>query len=396
MRILLLNDYATPTAGAELTTVRIRDALRESGHEPRVLASRAQLIAGPSFADADCFGSTGRLQVLSALANPSAARALRREIGGFRPHVVHVNMSMWQLSPSILPVLRKVPCLYYAMVYRDVCPTGSKRLPDGNACLRRAGLTCLRDGCLTPAAWGARMLQQAWWLRERSSFDRIVAVSAAVRDRLEEAGVSVDDIVWPGVPQAAAGRGPGETPTVTYAGRLVPEKGVDVLLRAFRTVLDDRHPGASLLVAGTGPEEPRLRALASRLGLDSAVAWLGQLTPAETDARFAGAWVHAVPSTWAEPFGLTTTEAMMRGTPAVVSATGGLADSVVDGQTGFHVPPADADALAEALGDVLANRALAVRMGAAARARALAACSIGQCRDRLLAHYHDLIGGCPS
>jgi glycosyltransferase involved in cell wall biosynthesis len=396
MKILLVNDYATPTAGAELLTLRIRDGLRAAGHEARVFASRAQLIAGASFADADCFGTTGRLQTLSALANPSAARALRRELEVFRPTVVHVNMFMWQLSPSILPVLRTIPSLYYAHVYKDVCPTGLKRLPDGTACGHRVGLRCLREGCLSAAEWGPQMLQHARWRRNWNTFERIITVSAAVRKQLEAAGVAVDDVVWPGVPETVAGSGPGAQPTVTYAGRLVREKGVDVLLRAFRQVLDDREASASLLVAGTGPEEPRLRALSGRLGLGSAVSWLGQLTPAETAERFAGAWVHAVPSTWAEPFGLTAIEAMMRGTAAVVSATGGLTESVVDGQTGLHVPANDVDALADALGHLLVNRPLAVRMGVAARAHALDTFSVGACRDRLLTHYRALVQSCSS
>src|ERR1022692_2950197 len=101
MRVLLLNDFATPTAGAERVTLWLRDGLRGAGHEARVLASRAQWIPGPAFADVDCFGAMGRVQTLSSVANPSASRSLRRELEAFRPDVVHVNMFMWQLSPSI-------------------------------------------------------------------------------------------------------------------------------------------------------------------------------------------------------------------------------------------------------------------------------------------------------
>lgn len=396
MKILLLNDYATPTAGAELVTLRLRDGLLAAGHDARVFASRAQLIAGPGFADADCFGTTSRLQLLSAFANPSAARALRRELDRFQPAVVHVNMFMWQLSPSILPVLRDVPSLYYAMVYNTICPVGTKLLPDGTACEHQAGMVCVREGCLTSREWAPRMLQHARWLRGRGAFERTIAVSIALRERLEGAGVAVDDVVWPGVPATAPGSGPGTRPTATYAGRLVSEKGVDVLLRAFRQVLDHHQPKARLLVAGTGPKESTLRALASRLGLDDAVVWLGQLTPDEMAVRFATAWAHVVPSTWAEPFGVTAIEAMMRGQPVVVSASGGLAESVVHRQTGLHVPPSDENALAGALGELLTDRPLAARMGIAARARALEMCTVERFTARMLSHYHDLARPLPA
>ncbi|HEU4721415.1 MAG TPA: glycosyltransferase family 4 protein, partial [Gemmatimonadaceae bacterium] len=102
MRILLVNDYATPTAGAERITLDLRDGFRARGHEVRVFASRAQLIAGVSFADTTCWGTTTRVQTLTSTVNLSAARALRRELRDFAPDVVQVQMFLWQLSPSIL------------------------------------------------------------------------------------------------------------------------------------------------------------------------------------------------------------------------------------------------------------------------------------------------------
>ena len=137
MRILLVNDYATPTAGAERITLDLRDGLRARGHDVRVFASRAQLIAGESFADATCYGTNSRVQTLTSTVNPSAARTLRRVLREFAPDVVQVHMFLWQLSPSILPLLRGVPSIYWAMTFKAVCPTGLKWLPSRRA-LRRA------------------------------------------------------------------------------------------------------------------------------------------------------------------------------------------------------------------------------------------------------------------
>jgi hypothetical protein len=73
VKVLLVNDYATPTAGAERLTLEMRDGLRARGHQVRVFASRAQLIQGESFADASCFGTNTRLQTLTSTVNLSAA-----------------------------------------------------------------------------------------------------------------------------------------------------------------------------------------------------------------------------------------------------------------------------------------------------------------------------------
>ena len=390
MRILLLNDYGTPTAGAEMVTLALRDELRRRGHEVRVLSSDAELIPGRSFADRTCFGTTTRLQTLSSLVNPSAVRALRRELDAFRPDVVQVNMFMWQLSPAILGALRDVPVVYYAMVYKAICPKGSKLLPDGTACTSRAGLVCLREGCLTVAGAGPLLAQQALWRQNRTTFDRIVTVSEAVRDRLEAEGIEVDDVVYAACEPSRTEAVPGDVPVITFAGRLVADKGVDVLLNAFREVLD-RRPKARLQIFGVGEAEADLRALADRLGVDGAVEWPGAVFGDALAARVSGAWVHAVPSLWAEPFGLTTTDAMHRGTAVVATDIGGSAEIVVDGETGALVPPGDAEALAGALSRVLGDRALAVRWGRAGRDRAERLFSIAASVDRLEPLYRDLV-----
>lgn len=390
MRVLLLSDYGTPTAGAEMITLALRDGLRQRGHEVRVLTSEAELISGESFADRTCFGTTTRLQTLSSLANPSAVRALRREIAAFPPDVVYVSMFMWQLSPAILSVLRGVPAVYHAMVYKAICPKGSKRLPDGTDCTDRPGLTCLRSECLTLGGAGPLLLQHALWRRHRDAFAQIVAVSDVVRERLEAEDIPVDGVIYPAAGGPAVEADPGDAPVATYAGRLVPDKGVDVLLRAFRQVAD-RHPGARLRVCGVGEAEDDLRALADRLGVSEAVEWPGAVFGDAFAAQVADAWVHVVPSLWAEPFGLTTTDAMHRGTAVVATDIGGSAEIVAPGETGELVPPGDADALAQSLIRVLGDRSLAVRWGHAGRDRAGRLFSAAVMVDRMEALFHRLV-----
>ena len=369
MRILLVNDYATATAGAERITLDLRDGFAARGHEVRVFASRAQLIAGEPFADATCFGTNTRVQTLTSAVNWSAARALRRELRAFAPDVVQVQMFLWQLSPSILPLLRTVPSVYWAMTFKAVCPTGLKWLPDGAPCGVRAGAACLAHGCITLTGFGPLMLQRALWRRRRLAFAAIVACSHDVRRQLERDGIETRDVIWPGVherPRRPPLDGP---PTVTFAGRLKAEKGADVLVRAF-ALARARVPSARLSIAGAGPAEGELRALIDELGIGDAAELHGQLGGESLERTLDRAWVHAVPSRWPEPFGLTATEAMMRGTAVVASNIGGLAESVVHDTTGLLVPPGDERALADALVRVLTDRALAERLGDAGRERA--------------------------
>jgi glycosyltransferase involved in cell wall biosynthesis len=390
VRILLVNDYATPTAGAERLTLEMRDGLRARGHHVRVFASRAQLIPGESFADATCYGTNTRLQTLTSTVNLSAARALEREIRDFAPDVVHVQMFLWQLSPAILPVLRRVPSLYYAMTYKPVCPTGLKWLPSGSPCTVRAGTVCLRTGCLTPTGFGPLMLQRQLWRRRRGAFRTIVCVSTAVQRELELDGIATSAVISPGTLPARARPPLVGPPIATFAGRLTPEKGADVLVRAFRLVRD-RVPDARLLLAGSGPEHQSLRALVAELGLSGCVEMPGQLDAEGVAGVLERSWVHAVPSRWPEPFGLSATEAMMRGTAVVASDIGGLADIVEHGATGMRVPAGDETQLADVLARVLSDRAHAERLGAAARARALESFTMDACISRFELLYGSLL-----
>ena len=370
MRVLLINDYGGRFAGAEVLTLAVRDGLRARGHEARLLASTAPLLPGENLAEYRCSGTVSRLQPLLEAYNPSASRAVRRALKEFRPDVVHVSMFLWQLSPAILPHLFGTPAVYYVMTYKPVCPLGTKMLPDGRACEAAPGRVCLTEGCLTVPSWLARSVQQALWRHWCGAFDRIVPVSESVGARLRAEGFAVDRPVAPGV-AARASRPPlSGDPTVAFAGRLAREKGVDVLLRALPAVIA-QVPDVRLVVAGEGPESRTLHKLAADLGIDSHTRFLGHVAPGQLDAALASAWVQAVPSLWDEPFGLVALEAMMRGTAVVASAAGGLAESVVHGETGLLVPGGDPDALADALVRILCSKETAETMGAAGRRRAL-------------------------
>jgi glycosyltransferase involved in cell wall biosynthesis len=177
---------------------------------------------------------------------------------------------------------------------------------------------------------------------------------------------------------------------IGFAGRLSPEKGVDVLLAAMPAVLA-LVPDARLLVAGDGPESRRLRRLAERLGITERTRFLGHVERATLDDVLAPAWVQAIPSRWEEPFGLVALEAMMRGTAVVASAVGGLGDSIVDGRTGHLVPPGDPAALADAVVRVLSSREEAESLGAAGRRRALSDFQESSLIDAFTRLYRELL-----
>jgi glycosyltransferase involved in cell wall biosynthesis len=391
MKILIVNDYGVPAGGAERVSLILRDGLRERGHDARLFASSARPVAADNPADYTCLGTESGLRRVLQVANPSAALGLRRLLRAFRPDLVHVRMFLTQLSPFILPALRGVPALLHVGNYQTICPLNTKRLPDGKPCHHRAGLPCLRAGCVSLAGLARTNVQLGLWRRWRDVFPLIVANSEALAVRLRAEGVPVTTVIHNGTPLRAARPPLEEPPVVAYAGRLVGKKGVEVLLEAMAR-LRERVPDCRLIIAGDGPGWGTIEKRVARLGLQDRTSMPGFLHGDELERRLAVAWVHAVPSRYEEPFPNTAIEAMMRGTAVVASAVGGCREIVRDGVTGLLVPPGDPGALANALETLLSNRELAARMGTAARSAALQDFHAHRMLDAFEAAYHSLLG----
>jgi len=159
------------------------------------------------------------------------------------------------------------------------------------------------------------------------------------------------------------GFGPA-TPVVLSASNLRPEKGLDVLLKAFPAILK-KCPSAVLVILGDGPERTHLENLASALGLGEHVRFLGLRSDVQRFMRICDVLV--VPSIWQEPAGLVVLEAMACAKPVVVTAVGGMPEPVLNGITGLIIPPNSEVDLAQAVSSILVDQLRALRMGAAAR-----------------------------
>lgn len=361
-----MHDYAGGRGGAEVLMQSMRAALRARGIDARLMTSSADPAETDLAADYVFRGSTGRLRALREMVNLDAVRVARRVLKTFDPQVVHLGMFLTQTSPAILPVFKGRPLIWMPNEHRPTCPRGSRLLPTGQACTDAAGKACLRHQCFGVRGLAPRLLQLRLLARWRPFIDLIVAPSEAFRSELERYGLSVDAVVPHGIPIAPMSEHQPEVPAfLAFAGRLVPEKGVHVLLDAM-ALLPASLAHVRLRIAGDGPERGALEARARSLGLADRVEFLGQLSRDAVERRFATAAVQVVPSVWCEPFGLVAVEAMARGTPVVVAAAGALPEIVHDGRTGHVVPAGDAGALARRLSDVL-------RQDDAARAR--------MCRD---------------
>jgi glycosyltransferase involved in cell wall biosynthesis len=148
---------------------------------------------------------------------------------------------------------------------------------------------------------------------------------------------------------------------VAIIGRLVRQKGIDILLQAIANV-----PEVRLTIAGKGELEPDLRCTVTELGLDDRVEFVGWVDPASIFQRVDAV---ALPSR-NEGLPLVLLEAMHVGLPVVASSVGSVAEAIEDGKTGLLVPPEDSQTLARALAGLAESPPRRRRLGAAAQHRA--------------------------
>jgi glycosyltransferase involved in cell wall biosynthesis len=149
---------------------------------------------------------------------------------------------------------------------------------------------------------------------------------------------------------------------VGCVARLEPEKGVAILLEAFRLVLT-HQPHAKLLIAGDGGEREQLRSTAGRLGLNGSVQFLG--IRSDIPEVLATCDVVALPSIY-EGLPMALLEAMAAGKAVVATRVGAIPDVIREGRSGMLVPPASAASMAEALSVLVGNQGKRQEMGAEA------------------------------
>jgi phosphatidylinositol alpha-1,6-mannosyltransferase len=167
---------------------------------------------------------------------------------------------------------------------------------------------------------------------------------------------------------------PAGAPLITSISRLVPRKGFDTLIRAG-AILQRDHPDVVIAISGSGRDEGRLRRLARETR--APVRFLGRVSDDDLPALYGCGDVFAMlcRTRWGgleqEGFGIVFVEAAAAGVPQVAGESGGAAEAVADGETGFVVdPPTDPEAVAEAIGRLLGDDGRRAEMGAASRQRA--------------------------
>ncbi len=158
------------------------------------------------------------------------------------------------------------------------------------------------------------------------------------------------------------------TPTIISAGRLVPWKGFHILLQVAATLIK-KYPALTLVIAGDGPEEARLKQKTEELGIAPSVRFVGRISKKALGASVKAADVFVLNTAY-EGLSHQLVEVMDLGTPIVTTPAGGNIELITDSVDGFLVPFNDAEKLGEAIERILDHPETRTRIVQSARVRA--------------------------
>ena len=340
MRVLFWTDQFWPLiGGVEVLATRFVSDMQQRGHELAVVTNHVGLNLSDNYHGIPIY----RFAFTEALVSQDVNL------------ILEIRMKVGQLkktfSPDLIHIASILPSVFFHLhtARYDQCPL----LVTEQTLSQRAqhnAQTILKQ-ILTTAQW-------------------IVGCSRCVLSELQQYMPEItsrSSVIYNGSdpPDLEPAPLPADPARLLCLGRLAPEKGFDVALRAMPMILD-RHPQTQLLIAGEGPLRDELEQLTRNLALNRSVQFSGWVTPEKVPELMNKSTMVLVPSR-IESFGLVALEAAFMARPVVATVVGGLPEVVEHEKTGVLVEPEDADQLAHAAVDLLDNEKRMAQMGSDGR-----------------------------
>ena len=402
-RLLAINNYFYRRGGAEAVFLEHNRVFAQAGwkvvpfamrHPKNIATEWSRYFVSEIEYGRNTSPWTKLRQAAKIIYSMEARRRIGEVLDRAPPSVAHAHNVYHHISPSIFATLKAagVPTVMTAHDLKIACPA-YQMLAHGRVCEKcRGGRVhnvllnrCVKGSSLLSGLVLAETLVHRGLGLYRDKVDRIITPSRFYRDKLIAWGWNPDHLVHiPNFIDAQRFRRDwSEGNYFVFAGRLAPEKGLRTLVRAAALA------GQRVVIAGTGPEEPELRALASELDAD--VTFAGYVAGEALHRLIGEARALVLPSEWYENAPVSVLEAYALGTPVIGAAIGGIPELIADGETGLLAESGNVADLARVLSR-MAERSPAsrARLGASGRAWVSRDFTAAAYRDRMLTTYDAL------
>lgn len=299
------------------------------------------------------------VSTLASYGMPGVSKDVLTSLGGIDQSqfkLLHVQEEM-----ALIDITGECPSIFTAHNHDPYCPSGTKYFPTSEQLCTRSmsflGCTWghLIDGCGSRRPQNiAHNISSSNRLLEKLKKLRIpvIANSDYVREQLIKNRFPREQTVTlrygtalPKSVTAPLTLEIHQNKRILFAGRIVPDKGLEWLLKALAHTEVSIH----LDIAGEGWDRPRMEKLVNQLGLNNRVTWHGWCNSERIDVLYQQCFAIIFPSVWPEPAGLITLEAYARYRPVIASQVGGIPEHLLNGETGILVPVNDIKQLAAAI-----------------------------------------------
>jgi glycosyltransferase involved in cell wall biosynthesis len=356
LSILFVHNFYQQAGGEDLAFADEAELFRERGHHVvthQVHNDRVKGMNPISLAAATMW-------------NSRAADRIRQLIRENAIDVCHFHNTFPLISPAAYHAANSegVAVVQTLHNYRIICP-GATLYRDGKVCETCIGKSIPWPGLLHACYRGS--VKASLGVSSMLAFHRMlgtwsakvqvyIALTEFSRHKFTQAGLPADRVVVKrNFLQTNPGAGTGNGGFALFVGRLVPEKGIETMLKAWETI-GQKLP---LRIAGSGPLASLVAESAARI---PGVTALGRVSDEDLQQLMGDASVLIFPSEWYEGLPRTIIESYARGTPVIASRIGSLIDAVKPGETGFHFNAGDSDDLAQTVMRVTGQPALLQRL----------------------------------
>lgn len=372
MKILMVNKFLYPNGGSETYMFKLGEYLESTGHQVEYFGmehpDRCVSNSADCYTENMDFHDSGALKKIplafKTVYSAEARKKIRKVLENFKPDIVHLNNFNYQITPSVIPEIRKweketkhsVKIIYTAHDYQLICPNHMLNNPNtGENCEKCIGgryINCIKGKCIHGSTLKSAIgfAEAAYWNNKKTyaQIDKIICCSNFMKSKLDTNPIfKTKTVALHNFIDVSENNKLEKKDYILYFGRFSQEKGIDTLIKVCSLM-----PEVKFVFAGTGPLESEIEKIpnAENVGFKSGD---------ELKALISQAKASVYPSIWYENCPLSVMESISYGTPVIGADIGGIPELVENGKNGLLFKAGDAQDLASKISLIFSDATVA-------------------------------------
>lgn len=374
MKVLIVNKFHYLKGGSEKYYFDLAKLLIEHGHEVAFFSMKDEKNIKTDckeyFVESSDMNSKNILKALDVIYSKKNKKAMEKALDDFKPDIVHLNNFQRQLSASIIKPIKKrnIPIVFTAHDLQAICPAivmldNEKNICD--KCLKGKYINCVKGKCIKNSSLKSLLgaiegKYYRWKKIYTKQIEKIITPSELYKKKLEEDGIASKkiEVLHNFIDMDDYNVKIEDKGYALYYGRIIKEKGVLNLIKAFKNIKNHQ-----LYIAGDGPDIEKVEKYIKENKLEEKITLLGFLNSNEVKEYVRKARFIVVPSVWYENCPYSVLETLAMGKPIIGSNLGGIPELVKNNETGLIYKYDNINELTDKIKELFENKDKAEELG---------------------------------